>query len=109
MTSQVSSPNAGTMNAAYTAMNPYSPNVDEAFQIACMPIASSSPDSGRSTRRTCWRSADSAEMPKPMPVRTVNRGCANGDMITRTKKVAAVTEAIPRSPVSWSVPNAVPR
>lgn len=48
-------------------------------------------------------------MPKPMPVRTVKSGCAKGDMITRTKKVAAVTEAMPRSPESWSVPKAVPR
>ena len=32
-------------------------------------------------------------MPKPMPVRTVNSGCAKGDITTRTKKVAAVTEA----------------
>lgn len=30
-------------------------------------------------------------------------------MTTRTKKVAAVTEAMPRSPLSWSVPKAVPR
>ncbi len=48
-------------------------------------------------------------MPKPMPVRTVNKGCAKGDMTMRTKKVAAVTEVKPRSPVSWSVPKAVPR
>ena len=34
-------------------------------------------------------------MPKPMPVRTVNSGCANGDSTIRTKKVAAVTEAMP--------------
>lgn len=73
-TSQVSSANAGTMNIAYTAKNPYSPNVDEPFQVACMPIASSSPDSGTSTRRMCWRSAESAETPKPMPVSTVKRG-----------------------------------
>ena len=98
MTSQVSSPNAGTMNAAYTAKNPYSPKVDEPFHRACMPIASSSPGSGSSTRRTRWRSPDSAAMPKPMPVSTVNRGCANGDMTTRTKKVAAVTEAIAAVP-----------
>ncbi len=65
-----------------------------------MPIASSSPQTGTSTRRTCCRSADSAAMPKPMPVSTVNRGCANGDITMRTKKVAAVTEAMPRSPVS---------
>lgn len=109
MTSQVSSANAGTMNIAYTAKNPYSPSVEEPFHIACMPIASSSPDSGTSTRRTCWRSAESAETPKPMPVRTVNRGCANGDITTRTKKVAAVTEAMPPWPLSWSVPKAVPR
>ncbi len=48
-------------------------------------------------------------MPKPMPVSTVKSGCANGDITTRTKKVAAVTEAMPLPPVSWSVPNAVPR
>ncbi len=48
-------------------------------------------------------------MPKPMPVSTVNRGCAKGDITTRTKKVVAVTEAMPRSPVSWSVPKALPR
>ena len=32
-----------------------------------------------------------------MPVSTVNSGCANGDMTMRTKKVAAVTEAMPRA------------
>lgn len=109
MTSQVSSPNAGSMKTAYTAKKPYSPKVDEPFQTACMPIASSRPERGTRTRRRWWRSADRAAMPKPMPVRTVNRGCANGDMITRTKNVAAVTDAMPRSPVSWSVPKAVPR
>ncbi len=60
-----------------------------------MPIASSSPESGTPTRRTGPRSAESAAMPKPMPVRTVKSGCANGDMTMRTKKVAAVTEAMP--------------
>lgn len=30
-------------------------------------------------------------------------------MTMRTKKVAAVTEAMPLPPVSWSVPKALPR
>ncbi len=97
------------MKAAYTAKNPYSPKLDEPFHMACMPMASRSPRRGRSTRRACCRSPDSAAMPKPMPHRTVKSGCAKGDMMTRTKKVAAVTEAMPLSPVSWSVPKAVPR
>lgn len=53
ITSHVSSPKMGTMNAAYTAKNPYSPNADEPFHIACMPIASSSPERGKATRWMC--------------------------------------------------------
>ncbi|MDQ0812561.1 hypothetical protein QFZ63_004275 [Streptomyces sp. B3I7] len=75
-----------------------------------MPIASSRPPSGASVRRTRRCSAVSALMPKPMPVNTVNRGCAKGDITTRTKNVAAVTEAMPPCPpLDWSVPKAVPR
>lgn len=109
ITSQVSRPKDGTMNAAYTAKKPYSPNAAEPFHRACMPIASSSPASGSSARRRRCRPVESAAIPKPMPVSTVNSGWANGDITTRTKKVAAVTEAMPLSPVSWSVPKAVPR
>lgn len=44
-----------------------------------------------------------------MPVSTVKSGWANGDMTTRTKKVAAVTDARPEVPISWSSPKALPR
>ncbi len=97
------------MDAPYTARKPYSPNAAEPFHRACMPIASSRPASGSRARRRWCRPVDSAAMPKPMPVSTVKSGWAKGDMTTRTKKVAAVTEAKPLSPVSWSVPKALPR
>ncbi len=48
-------------------------------------------------------------MPKPMPESTVNKGCANGDITTRTKNVPAVTEARPVVPSCWSSPKALPR
>lgn len=88
------------MKAAYTAKNPYSPNVADPFQTACIPMASSSPPTGTSTRRPRCHSAENAAIPNPIPVSTVNNGCANGDMITRTKNVAAVTDASPLPPLS---------
>ncbi len=71
-TSQASSPNAGTMKTAWTARKPYGSKAVERFHSACLPVASSSPATGSSTRRTRRRSPDSAAM----PVSTVNGGVA---------------------------------
>ena len=73
-----------------------------------MPIASTRPSSGNTIRRSRLPGGDSAARPKPMPVSTVNSGCANGDMTTRTKKVAAVVGAPPVW-LAWSSPKALPR
>lgn len=72
-------------------------------------MASSSPASGSSTRRSRFPRGARAANPNPMPVSTVKSGCANGDITTRTKKVAAVTEPRPVEPNSWSSPKALPR
>lgn len=72
-----------------------------------MPIAHTRPPSGNTTRRSRLPGGASAAAPNPMPVSTVNSGCANGDMTTRTKKVAAVVE--PPLWLAWSSPNALPR
>ena len=89
-------PEAGTMNAPYTAKKPNGPKSDGAVPQG---VHAHREERARAaaarSRRMRWRSAASAAMPKPMPVSTVKSGCANGDMTTRTKKVAAVTEARP--------------
>ena len=106
--SQASSPNTGAMNAAYTSRKPPVPSAEEPFHMPCSVMAVSQPPSGASQRRACPGRLIAAT-PKPTPVMQVNSGWANGDMMTRMKKVASVTEPRPDAPSTSSWPNAEPR
>lgn len=100
--SHSSTPNTGTITEPYTTANPYSPNREELFHSACVPMASARPAAGSPNRRA--RPAPSVAAPKPSPLSTVNSGCANGETMTRTKKVAAVIDSSTPVPLARSCP-----